>query len=108
MNAIHLGHVFGRTEQMILDNIEKRGEEYTIECLQNIDRLTTQYAEARAQRGQLHKLNIPMIQATEETVNILKRIHTHLNENKKPEDQRHKPDVLQIALEEYAKKIGIN
>jgi hypothetical protein len=86
MNEIHFGHVFFRTTQMILDNVKKLGEDYTLECLQQIDSLTLQFNEARAKLKQIQRINIPMIQTTEKTENLLNKIYIHLNKNNKLEE----------------------
>ena len=107
MNAIHFGNIMGRVEEMILNNIEKLGEDYTLECLSVIDRLTYQYNEYRSRLGMLAKIPLPVIFADKETVDLLKKIKAHLNENKTMEEQKPELNILHTALEEYAKKLGL-
>lgn len=107
MNAIHFGNVMGRIEQMIMNNIDKLGEDYTVECLSIIDRLTYQYDEQRSKLGDLAKIPIPVIFADKTTLTLLNKIRAHLNDNKRLEERKPEWDILHNALEEYAVKLGV-
>ena len=47
INMIHFGNIFNRARNMILDNVEKKGERYATQCLLTIDKLASLYIEAK-------------------------------------------------------------
>jgi hypothetical protein len=107
INFIHFGNIFNRAQNMILDNVEKKGEEYAIECILTIDKLTSLYSEAKHEYDNFQKLELPTIHVTKETNELLDEIHSYLNKNKTPEDHIIRSDVVDIALHEYAKKLKV-
>ena len=107
INFIHFANILDKAQDMLLNNVEKQGEKYTTECLLTIDRLTAQYAMMRSQLEELQKMNIPMVQISGAALNVLNKIHAHVNKDKEPEEQMLKPDIVHVALVEYGQKIGI-
>lgn len=108
INMIHFGNIFNRARNMILNNVEKKGERYATQCLLTIDKLASLYVEAKHEIEGFQQMALPTIHITEKTDKLLEKIHLHLNEKKKPEDQVIKPDVIHLALKDYAKNLGVN
>lgn len=105
INFIHFGNIMNQTRDMILKNLETKGERYATECILTIDRLLKHYIEGIQD---FEKREIPTIDITQKTNELLENITNHLNENKKPEDWTLKSDVVHVALEEYWKKLEMN
>ena len=108
INFIHFGNIINQTKDMILNNIDKKGEKYATECLITIDRLLSHYFDGiKEDRKDFEKTEIPTVDITKKTDELLERIMNQLNEMKKPEEWILKSDIIDIALEEYVKKFGI-
>jgi len=45
INLIHFGNIFHRVRNMILENVDKKGEKYATECIIAIDKLIKLYVE---------------------------------------------------------------
>ena len=106
INSIHFSNILNQNMDMILNNVEKKGEKYATECILTIDRLLKHYSEGMQEtRKDFEKGEIPTIDITEKTNELLKKITDQLNENKEQEKWVLKSDVIGIALEEYAKKL---
>ena len=45
INFIHFGNVLNRLTNMILDNVDEKGEKYTTECILNIDKTIEAYVK---------------------------------------------------------------
>lgn len=52
-------------------------------------------------------MRMPMVYISKDTLKILDAVVQHLQKNTSPPSRILKADVLQAALEEYAKNIGI-
>ena len=55
INVIHFAKIFERLENMILDNIDKKGTSYATECILTIERLQTLYAEGKQEYEDFQK-----------------------------------------------------
>ena len=105
INFIHFGNIMNQTQDMILKNVDAKGERYATECLITIDRLLKHYVEGvQENRKDFEKIEIPTIDITQKTNELLEKITNHLNENKEPEKWVLKSDVIHIALENYAQQ----
>ena len=94
---------------MILRNVEIKGERYATECLITIDRLLKHYFEGiQETRKDFEKREIPTIDITQKTNELLEKVMNQLNEQKEPESWILRSDILGIALEDYAKKLGMS
>lgn len=106
INSIHFGNIMNQTQNMILKNVETKGERYATECTLTLDRLLKHYIEGiQETRKEFERTEIPTIDITQTTNELLGQITDQLNENKEPEEWLLKSDVVHIALEEYRKKI---
>ena len=109
INFIHFGNIFNQTRNMILKNVETKDERYATECILTIDRLLEHYYEGiQESRKDFEKREIPTIDITQKTNELLEKIKSSLNENKEPENWLLESDIIKVVLEEYSKKLRIN
>ena len=107
IDFIHSGNIFDRARNMILGNIEKKGEKYATECLLTIDTLVSLYTEAMEEYENFRKFELPTIHITNETNDLLDKIHSLLNIKRAPKNHLLRSDVVYTALNEYAKTLKI-
>jgi len=58
-------------------------------------------------RKDFERTEIPVVDITHKSNDFLEKIMKILNENKEPEEWVLKPDIVTLALEDYAKKLSI-
>jgi hypothetical protein len=107
INLNYFSNIINRAMNMILDNVDKKGDKYAVECLYTIDKLIKLYSEAKHEYEDFQTSEIPTIEISNETNDLLDKIFSHVNENAKPEDYVLRPDIVHKALEDYAKKTQI-
>ena len=107
INVVHFAKIFERVENMILDNVDKKGTNYATECILTIERLQTLYTEGKQEYEDFQRIDWPTITVTKETNELLQKIHAHVNKGKKPEEHMIEFDVLDNALRCYADKLGV-